>query len=338
MIGGACGDALGAPVEFLHIPEIRRVYGDRGITDFDTAYGVFGAITDDTQMTLFTVEGLIRAEVRFSLKGICHPPAVVHHAYQRWYATQQNGYDDNPELLDLDGWLIKERRLWSRRAPGNTCLSALKTNRSLSESAKNDSKGCGTVMRDAPFGFLPDVEQAFRFAVQTARTTHGHPSAAFSSGALALMINSLAKGCSLPDAVQAALVRLRGEDGAGEVVESVRKALDIAGQPDWRQRLPEVGRGWVAEEALAISVLCALAADTPEEALIAAVNHDGDSDSTGAIAGNLLGTLHGSAAFPTRWTERVELADVIAALSADFATMIEGRLDAESVWDRYPGH
>ena len=66
LLGGAVGDALGAPVEFLSIDEIRRRYGDSGITDFDTAYGRRGAITDDTQMTLFTAEGLIRAQAAFS--------------------------------------------------------------------------------------------------------------------------------------------------------------------------------------------------------------------------------------------------------------------------------
>jgi ADP-ribosylglycohydrolase len=88
LLGGAVGDALGAPVEFLNIREIRNRYGPSGITDYDVAYGRRGAITDDTQMTLFTAEGMLRADARWHLKGICYPPSVIHHAYIRWLHTQ----------------------------------------------------------------------------------------------------------------------------------------------------------------------------------------------------------------------------------------------------------
>jgi ADP-ribosylglycohydrolase len=72
LLGGACGDALGAPVEFLKDQQIRDKYGSEGIRDFDNAYGSIGAITDDTQMSLFTVEGIIRAWVR--QQGTGHLP------------------------------------------------------------------------------------------------------------------------------------------------------------------------------------------------------------------------------------------------------------------------
>ena len=63
LLAGACGDALGAPVEFMRLPEIQHTYGRRRIQDFEPVYGRTGAITDDTQMTLFTLEGLLRAHV-----------------------------------------------------------------------------------------------------------------------------------------------------------------------------------------------------------------------------------------------------------------------------------
>jgi ADP-ribosylglycohydrolase len=88
LLGGAVGDALGAPVEFLSLAGIRRQFGPEGIRDLVPAYGRIGAITNDTQMTLFTAEGLLRAWVRHSTKGICHVPAVIHHAYLRWLLTQ----------------------------------------------------------------------------------------------------------------------------------------------------------------------------------------------------------------------------------------------------------
>jgi ADP-ribosyl-[dinitrogen reductase] hydrolase len=88
LLGGAVGDALGAPVEFLSLAEIRRRFGPDGIRDYAHAYGRLGAITDDTQMTLFTAEGLLRAWVRGTVKGLYHPPGVIHHAYLRWLVTQ----------------------------------------------------------------------------------------------------------------------------------------------------------------------------------------------------------------------------------------------------------
>ena len=284
LLGGAVGDALGAPVEFLSHKKILARYGAEGITQFDAAYGRIGRVTDDTQMALFTVEGLIRAWVRFADRGICDLPGVVHRAYLRWLITQDRSYEELSEIEAIerviDGWLIRDARLWASRAPGNTCLSALRAtwkSRQFSDKAANDSKGCGTVMRDAAFGLarIGNPVVAFKWAVETAWTTHGHPSARYSSGALAVIIAHIAQGDGLLDAVTRALAMLPRGAKAGEVRDALRRAVDLSRAPDWRRRLPELGAGWVAEEALAISVLCALAAKDAREAIVAAVNHDG---------------------------------------------------------------
>lgn len=336
LLGGACGDALGWPVEFLRLRDIRRIHGPSGITDFGQTRD--GEVTDDTQMTLFTVEGLIRADVRLALKGICNPVSVVHHAYLRWLETQDPGSFVRSRGQEPDGWLIREKRLWARRAPGNTCLSALEERGEIGAFAANTSKGCGAVMRSAPFGFLPSLDTGFRLAVDCARTTHGHPSGYLAAGALSLIIGHIVQGFTMPNAVRETLRRIENHDGAEEVCSALEQALRCALAGDWRDRLPELGEGWVAEEALAIAVLCAVAARTPKEAIIAAVNHDGDTDSTGSIAGNILGALHGTGGFPSEWLERVELRDVIGTLATDFASVLEGEADAEELWDRYPGH
>src|SRR5262245_33898314 len=125
LLGGAVGDALGAPVEFHSIQVIRKKYGSLGITDYDFAYGRRGAITDDTQMTLFTAEGVLRAITRQRHKGICHPASVIHQAYIRWLRTQGGLSRTSFPQDEMDGWLIGVEGLHCRRAPGNTCLSAL---------------------------------------------------------------------------------------------------------------------------------------------------------------------------------------------------------------------
>ena len=83
LLGGAVGDALGTLVEFLSLDEIRQRFGPQGVTGYEPAYGRRGAITDDTQMTLWTAEGLLRAGNRFLDRGICRPEVVVWGAYQR---------------------------------------------------------------------------------------------------------------------------------------------------------------------------------------------------------------------------------------------------------------
>lgn len=88
LLGGAVGDALGAPIEFLSTDEIRARWGPEGLTNFEPHRGRRGSITDDTQMTFFTAEGLIRGAVRGRERGVSSLPSVVHHAYLRWLHTQ----------------------------------------------------------------------------------------------------------------------------------------------------------------------------------------------------------------------------------------------------------
>ncbi len=339
LLAGAIGDALGAPVEFLKIHEIIERFGKGGITDFVAGDWPAGTITDDTQLTFFTVEGLIRAQLRGSLKGICYAPGVVHHAYLRWLLTQ--GHEPAFKVKP-DGWLYAEKALHARRAPGLTCISSLEQSISFGATADNDSKGCGTVMRSAPFGFLQlSTDQIYEMASETSRTTHGHETAAVSAGALAILIRFIAAGDTIRNATEKLLGFLgQGRDGNGETKALVRAALDLSALPDWKDHIPELGEGWVAEEALAIALLCALAADDMREALLAAVNHSGDSDSTGAICGNILGAQLGFSAIPTEWLDKVELVDVALVLAADLSEAIleTGEfLETTLVEERYPG-
>lgn len=172
LLGGAIGDALGATVEFWTLSEIRSRLGPSGVTDFLPAYGTPGAITDDTQMTMFTAEGLIRAGVRWHERGICHVPSVVWRAYLRWLLTQ--GHPPADPDFEPDGWLIGHDLLWSSRAPGQTCLSALRSGvRGTPLERPNDSKGCGGLMRIAPVGLV--ALRPFQLGCELAALTHGQP-------------------------------------------------------------------------------------------------------------------------------------------------------------------
>jgi ADP-ribosylglycohydrolase len=356
LLGGAIGDALGGPVEFDSGQQIVAAHPD-GLRKFVAGGADWppGTVTDDTQMTLFTVEGLIRAGVRTD-RGIGFTVAVVQHAYDRWLDTQLLPAPSG----ERDGWLQGEQWLYARRAPGNTCLSALSEARrgeskiaQFGAQAVNDSKGCGGVMRAAPFGLLParwfDVDWAFDAAAQGAGYTHGHPTGKLASGALAAIVHQVCQGVELDaalDATEELLARRPGHEETSTALAGARRmaASEFGRGPVTVEKL---GGGWIAEEALAIGVYAALAYPEPEQfldALALAVTHSGDSDSTGAICGNILGALHGETALPAELVYAVEGRGVILQLADDLVleftqtAKLHSEYGPPTAWlKRYPG-
>jgi len=343
LLGGAVGDALGAPIEFLDLDEIVRAYGEQGIRDYAPAYGKLGAITDDTQMTLFTAEAVLSAHLAAALES--HEPDFFRAAtgsYAHWLMTQENS-----RLLTSasakPSWLLQQKKLFSRRAPGTTCLSALQTSRGRVTRATNDSKGCGGVMRMAPVGMYfthslgreqhpgrvhPDI---FATGRDLAAITHGHPSGFLSAGTLAVIVSLVLSGTALTDAIRAAKEELRKHPSHKETLAAIEKAESLAkSRPCERTALRELGKGFVAEEALAMGIYCALGAKDFEDAIILAVNHGGDSDSTGSITGNLLGAAAGVEAIPGRWLAHLELRTIIEALADDLAAFPDWRLRTQN--------
>ena len=335
LLGGAVGDALGAATEFYSLARIREQFGPDGIRELVPAYGMRGAITDDTQMTLFTAEGLLRARSRLADREIVLPSEQVRRAYLRWLHTQDHLPLHLPPGIRrtalLDGWLIDQRFLHHRRAPGHTCISAL-SNPNARPWAENWSKGCGGVMRMAPVGLAAvegTFENAFLMGVQCAHLTHGHPTGHLAAGAFAVMIERLARGKPLAEAVDAGKRALAGDEGR-ETVRAIEAAERLASEGDPSpEKIETLGAGWVAEEALAIAVYCALVANDYESAVLLAVNHSGDTDSTGAITGNLVGAMYGPDMIPERWMEELEGREVIEQLAID---LVSDDLDVE----RYP--
>jgi len=327
LLGGAVGDALGAPVEFMPLATIRSNYGPEGVVDFVPGYAGFGTITDDTQMTLFTAEGLMRAWVRGrgTLDEHRMLPTVAL-AYLRWLDTQH----ESPEYIDTDdrgplGWLATHRELWLRRAPGATCIASLCGMVSPGEPVDNWSKGCGGVMRMAPVGLVGwhlghrhYPKQTFDWGVEFAALTHGHPTGQLTAGVLAVLVLALVDGAPLPEALAAAKSELCRHDEHEETLEAIELAEKEAASGKKPVRsIARIGEGWVAEEALAIAIYCALVAKDFRHGVTLAVNLDGDSDSTGAIAGNLLGAMHGLKAIPRKWLKHLELRDCIREIATD---------------------
>ncbi|TDD43749.1 type VII secretion system-associated protein [Saccharopolyspora elongata] len=349
LLGGAAGDALGYPIEDDSLQDIRRKYGVAGLTDFVDAHRPGGSISDETQMTLFTLDGLIRASIRRRLFGENEPTTQVQHAYQRWLHTQ--GFDWREAAGPLaanppDGWLIKQKGLFVRRAPGTTCIQALhgyaNGNKQGSFTNRlNDSKGCGGVMRAAPAGlWSADAAEVFQVGAMTAVLTHGHPSGYLPAGALAVIVQQLLAGRSLPEAVDRALTELSTWDGHEETSTALRRAIELAtaGTPTPEQIHEVLGEGWFGEQALAIAVCAALTyPESFADAVILAANHSGDSDSTAAICGNIMGAAHTADAIPQTWRDKLELREVIEAMAGDAIQEFGPTPPTGAEWlERYP--
>lgn len=212
LLGGAMGDSLGADIEFHSLAAIQARF-PAGLADLPPYGGQRGAITDDTQMTFFTAEGLIRARIRGQLRGICHP---------------------RTETDDIG--LIEDRRLWSECAPGMTCMAALGTSGRFGEPARNDSKGCGTIMRVAPVALIAPRDQVREWAIETSALTHGHVTGQLAAAAWAEMLADVAAGEPLELAAKRIATDYARLDGGDETAHAIHAVLAAAARREARNR------------------------------------------------------------------------------------------------------
>ncbi len=310
MFGGAVGDAFGYAVEFDSLASIARKFGPRGI-ETPTLKGGKLVVSDDTQMTLFTGEGMLLAR-DWSGDAVI---ASVREAYLDWYATQQR---TSAGARKPYGTLCKEKVLCVPRAPGNTCMSALRAGgNGTPDRPINGSKGCGGVMRTAPFGLIPtriNPDQAFDLGVRAAALTHGHPSGFLPAGAIARMICRMCEGMTLAQAVEESRIHLAPLPGSEETAAVLSVALEKPLHSELG-RFPGGWQGWVGEEALAIAVQVGLGASSFQELMRRSANHDGDSDSTASIAGQLHGAEHGIAGIPAGWIARLDCLEPVRRIA-----------------------
>lgn len=341
LLGGAVGDALGYPIEFMSYRDIVRRYGDGGLRDYCLDENGVAKISDDTQMTLFTSTGILFWSTRGSTHGISgYPELYVMDHYNNWYGTQIGDRVECPI-----SWLVWDKRLNSRRAPGNTCLRAMEDYRNGKE-VYNESKGCGGVMRVAPIAVFNDFvcnDDIFPIiGAKCAELTHKHILSSISSAALVMLINRIVKseipanfndiaGLVREVAYDAQMTRTEYEEGSPTYYDRnpreceqlygiLNRAISLAVDDSLSdvECIHRLGGGWVAEEALAIAVFCVLRhPNSFEEAVIAAVNHDGDSDSTGSICGSIMGALLGEKAFPEHYLKHLECYDLISDIADD---------------------
>lgn len=348
---GAVGDALGYPVEFMSREQILARYGRRGITTFDLAPNGKALVSDDTQMTLFTANGLLAG---LTQRSRCSTSvgieAYVRGAYIDWYYTQTCREQQEGANPVRHTWLRDLPELAHRRAPGITCLSACES-LLRGEEVCNNSKGCGGIMRVASLALYQagraacdcspcNLVSMCKVGAHIAAETHKHPLGFLPAALLTHLIYRLVGMERAAIREHLAAIALETLDTLHNLYPGVydddknvlehltRLAVKLAANTcSDADNICQLGQGWTAEETWAIALYCAVRhVDHLDEALIAAVNHDGDSDSTGAVCGNIMGAIWGYAEMKRRrlccpqgkeLEQTLELANLILTLADD---------------------
>lgn len=309
LYGGAVGDALGYSVEFDSIAEIYAEYGLCGITEPVDECG-FAEVSDDTQMTLFTLEAILRAR---SLK-LLEPKLItveIRKSYLDWYSTQLGALVQGMAM----GALSRHKVLHKQQAPGANTMEMLGLGaEGCPEKPIGNSAGCGAVMRVAPVGFMTALGfpagLESEVALHSAALTHGHRNALWPSVALAIIIAGLVAGDDLDAAISAAKQHLNSVADARETLSVLDKAFELRLDADGDShphRIGRLGQGWVGHEALAIAIYAVASGTDYKQVIQIAANHDGDSDSTASIAGQIYGAWKGIGAIPEDWIERLDI-------------------------------
>ena len=373
-MAGAAGDALGYEVEFMSRKFILSRFGKQGITQFALDENGKALISDDTQMTLFTANGLLTGITMNRRQRLsCRAELIVMAAYLDWYYTQTGERGKHQQFT----WLRELPEMCCRRAPGTTCMSACAT-MMYNDKVVNHSKGCGGIMRVAPMALLVDqspdsgryycsLEELAEGGCYIAEQTHQHPLGFLPAGLLTVLLykllpltpaqakdnidNIVSETLSILDVIR----KNKHEEDKQYLKELTNKAVRLAhSDMSDADAIRELGQGWVAEETWAIALYCAIRhIDSVEDAIIASVNHNGDSDSTGSVCGNIMGAIYGYEHIKERnifcpegkqLEETLELSEIILALADDLTSgcmlttslcMPQGTPEAEQWFERY---
>ncbi|MBI4424176.1 MAG: ADP-ribosylglycohydrolase family protein [Elusimicrobia bacterium] len=283
ILGLAVGDALGMPVEFLSRGQIEERFGPDGISGFVGGRGMF---TDDTQLSMAVAEALIEAGER-PLDDLM---TVVVRLFVEWVNSPDNC-----------------------RAPGiatTLAVRGLEAGKPWREAGSPRSKGCGSVMRTAPIAYYYEGRPGrLREAAEAiGRCTHAHPSAV--AATLAVTEAAACALAAIPPAEWPA--RLRGAVGGlhadvDRVLEELPAAAAVVAPQEAFLRVAGAHGGSTADEVFGVACLAVLRHPGDfRAALRFAVNHSGDSDSIGCVAGALHGALLGVEGIPEEWRAGIE--------------------------------
>jgi ADP-ribosyl-[dinitrogen reductase] hydrolase len=286
LLGLACGDALGRPVEFSSAAQIET---EHGRLDEMVGHGTWnqpaGTITDDTEQALCIARSLVEHEA--------FDPADVADRFVAWY-------DSGP--FDIGRMTM---RSLSRLKHGDQWDEA--GQHVWEQSREGQNAGNGSVMRCPPLAipYATDWERLAEVSRQSSQITHADPRCTYGCAILNLTVAGLLDDADTP--LQDALDYV-GADVPDEFVAALRP-LARGDSPD-----PLETSGYVVH-SLQTALHDGLVADSAEDAIVTAVNRGGDTDTIGAIAGAVAGARFGASQLPNRWLGAIDEADELETLA-----------------------
>lgn len=284
LVGLACGDALGAPVEFLPRDSFEPITEMIDGGKFRLNKGQW---TDDTSMALCLATSLIET------KGF--DPINQLEKYYKWLTT---GYFSSKD----DAFGI-----------GKTILNALlffHKNRTLSKvNTAPDKAGNGALMRlgPVPLYFYPDKKMAIKMSGESSRTTHGATEC--------IQANKI-----FGNILHEALNDKRKEHVllCGGLNDDFTSSLKTITRCEYKNKnRDEIQSTGYVVHTLEAALWCFWNTDSFGDALIKAVNLGGDADTVGAVCGQIAGAYYGIKAIPESWLTDLYNLDMIIKIAND---------------------
>ena len=297
LLGGAVGDAKG----------------------YDLRENGKDLVSDNTQLTSFTVDGLIWADDRAVNKGVYAYIPCLFYSYQKWYYTQTSSLADKNYSFILNGEILNWEELFARRGHGMTSMNSLAGSISNKfgtiKNRVNSNKGCGSVMRSAPIGmyFCKNENTAFQIGCEAGALTHGHIDAILSSGYFAYIISGIIQGGNIKEVAMEGLAQFKKIEGHETCYNKIKQAILLSGDDtSVNDALREIGKGLIAEEVVALAIYLAIKFGNDfEGAIFTASKYDGNKDSIASICGNIMGAYLGDYEIPYKWIQKLELSELM---------------------------
>jgi len=286
LLGLACGDALGRPVEFSSATQIEAEHGQ--LTEM-VGQGTWnqpaGTITDDTEQALCIARSLVEQ------RGF--DPGDIAERFVGWYDSDpfdigRMTMRSLSRLKHGDDWDEAGQEVWE-------------------QSPEGQNAGNGSVMRCPPLAipYVDDWERLVEVSRQSSQITHADPRCTDGCAILNLIVAGLLEDADAP--LQDAL-----DDVGSDTPEELMAAL----RPLTRGETPDTleTSGYVVH-SLQTALHDGLSAESAEDAIVTAVNRGGDTDTIGAIAGAVAGARFGASTLPDRWLTALDTTAELESLA-----------------------
>lgn len=282
LLGQCAGDALGQLVEFQTPAEIRRSYpeGVRRMHDGGAWNTLAGQPTDDSELALMLARSITQKSG--------YSPESAARAYHHWF-DQSDPFDVGHTILKAVSAVTAEDVKEGRVAEA------------MRRAANHDSQANGSLMRVSPlgiYGYRKHVHELWSLALQDSELTHPHPVCRQACAMCVVTIAYAIRTGAAQRDVFAFAMQQADRFGIDSALKEVLKNAEFPVR-DATQK-----QGWVLI-AFHNAFHQLLRATSLEEGVINTVMLGGDTDTNGAIAGALLGAVHGRDAIPFPWRQMV---------------------------------